>query len=250
MTTRSIERALLCIEILADSRKGWMGLTEMSNQSELDKATVSRILKTLLNLGYVEFIPEYRGYRMTAKILTVASSAMRTMSPRSELRRVMESLSQEFGETVNVGILNQNKVVYIDKIESMYLVRADLTVGMSVPLWCAGLGKAILSQRPDLVESVASELRKVTPHTISDMDHLRDELDRIREQGFAVDNEEYILGLRCVAVAIRADEEATKCAVSVAGPVSRITPSKAERIGLRMRELLVAAGLAAGCPGA
>lgn len=243
MTTRSIERALLCMEILANSAKGWMGLTEMSNQSELDKATVSRILKTLLSLGYVEFVPEYRGYRMTAKILTVASSAMRAMSPRTELRRVMESLSQEFGETVNVGILNGNKVVYIDKIESVYLVRADLTVGMSVPLWCTGLGKAILSERPDLVDLVANELRKITPHTIAEMQDLRYELNHIREQGFAVDNEEYIVGLRCVAVAIRTDEEATKCAVSVAGPVSRITLGKAEKIGLRMRELLVAAGL-------
>lgn len=247
MTTRSIERALLCMEILANSAKGWMGLTEMSNQSELDKATVSRILKTLLSLGYVEFVPEYRGYRMTAKILTVASSAMRAMSPRTELRRVMESLSQEFGETVNVGILNQNKVVYIDKIESMYLVRADLTVGMSVPLWCTGLGKAILAQRPDLVELAVTELRKITPHTISEMDHLKDELNRIRQQGFAVDNEEYIVGLRCVAVAIVGNAETTKCAVSVAGPVSRITPSKAEKIGLRMRELLIAAGLTGGC---
>ena len=247
MTTRSIERALLCMEILANSAKGWMGLTEMSNQSELDKATVSRILKTLLSLGYVEFLPEYRGYRMTAKILTVASSAMRAMSPRTELRRVMESLSQEFGETVNVGILNENKVVYIEKIESMYLVRADLTIGMSVPLWCTGLGKAILAQRPDLVRLAANELRKITSHTISEMDHLRDELDRIREQGFAVDNEEYIIGLRCVAAAIRGDEGTTKCAVSVAGPVSRITPSKAEKIGLRMRELLIAAGLTGGC---
>jgi len=225
---------MACLEAVADKPEGAIGLSEVSSKTGLDKATAQRILRSMVELGYAEYVARERGYRLTAKMLTVASAALRRRFSPAKIKEVMALLSREFGETVNLGVLNGDQVVYVDKIESTYLIRADLSSGMMVPVWCTGLGKAILAFRPDLVSEMGSRFRAFTNRSHASLEALHEDLANTRNRGFAIDDEEYISGLRCVAVPVLTEDGLVTSSVSVTGPASRMTLRHITQIGERM----------------
>jgi IclR family KDG regulon transcriptional repressor len=231
---RSIQRAFQCLEALSGNEKSSMSIVEVARATDLDKATVSRIMKTLAELGYVEYVRSQRAYRLTPKMFCIGSRTVDAQRASERTRGLMRELAAEFGETVNLGVLNGHQVVYVEKIESTFSVRADLSVGKSIPLWCTGLGKAILSWRPDLVDEIAAEIRPITSHTIGTVEELRRELEEVRSRGYAIDYEEYVPGMVCVAVPLVDPTGRVEAAMSVAGLIMRLDEESAHAIGRRM----------------
>jgi IclR family acetate operon transcriptional repressor len=135
-------------------------------------------------------------------------------------------------ETVNLVIATQDEVVYLDQVESAHLVKMFTQPGMRAPLYCTGCGKVILASRPaEAVDALlGAPMRRHTSHTITTREALEVELERIRRDGFALDNEEMEEGVRCVAVPVFDRRGAVAAALSVSGPTTRMTLQRAMSI--------------------
>jgi DNA-binding IclR family transcriptional regulator len=138
----------------------------------------------------------------------------------------MHRLSMMYKETINLGFFKNREVIHIDKIDSLEVLRMDSALGDKAPAYCTGLGKAILAFLPD--HELADYLEKVefeqlAPNTITDRGEFQAELARIRENGYAVDDEEMTIGLRCIAVPIFDHNAYPAYALSISGPAMRLT---------------------------
>jgi len=135
---------------------------------------------------------------------------------------------EKTGETVHLAILDENEVLYINKIESLKTIRMYSRVGRRGPVYCTGVGKALLAFQPShkIEEIIASGLAPQTEHTIVDPETLRRHLADVRARGYAIDNEEIEIGLRCVAAPVRDHSGNVIASISVAGPSQRLTKER------------------------
>lgn len=219
-----------------------LSLTQLQARLDLPPPTLHRLLKSLVERGYVEQNQENRHYGPGVKILEIAEAAKR--NSRFDLCRVvrpfLERLTEASGETSNLVILNDRKIVYVEQVPSPRSVRMFTAVGHRAPLYCTGAGKAILARLSEnqLDSYVATEkLERLTPHTLTSKAALTRELDSIRERGFALDNEEFEAGVRCVAAPIVDSTGRCLGAISVSGPTTRMSQHLAENLGAEVRLL-------------
>jgi DNA-binding IclR family transcriptional regulator len=154
-------------------------------------------------------------------------------------------------ETVHLGLLEGREVVYADKIECPQTIRMYSRVGRRSPLYCTALGKALLTYQaePVLRDLIRSGLPRYTARTITAASRLRAELKRIREEGYALDNEEFEEGLRCVAAPIRNHVEAVVASVGIAGPATRLEPARLPALIKYVKEAAEAVSAALGFRG-
>jgi IclR family KDG regulon transcriptional repressor len=147
---------------------------------------------------------------------------------KSIARPYLEELFAECKETVNLGIINNNEVLFLDKIITKEPLRIDLEIGKRIPGYCSGLGKAIMafSKNENLDKN---DFVKFTDKTIGSIKELQDSLDEIRKDGYAFDDEEYITGLVCIAVPILDSDGKSIAAISVAVPKARLTDESMNR---------------------
>lgn len=236
---QSVRRAFELIELLGREKE--LGISELSRLSGLNKTTVCRMLSTLEELGYTEKNGRTGGYRLTLKLLTVASSCL-SFDEKMRFHPVLKRLSNEFGETVHLVERNGDSVVYIDKYESdRNSVRMVSKVGMSQNMTTAAVGKALLAEEaPEEVRRVwdATSHEAKTPFTITDYNCFLSELEKIRSLGFAVDNEENETGVICVARAVKDSFGDYRYAVSVSAPASRMDSERIKAVSDRMAQLL------------
>ncbi len=188
-------------------------------------STVHRLLATLVDRGYVRQDPETSRYHLGSRVFALASAADVHLDVRLVARPFLERLMRAAAETANLVIATQDEVVYIDQVESAQLVKMFTQPGMRAPLYCTGCGKVILAYRPlEAIEPVlGGPLPRHTAHTISARPALEAELERIRKDGFAVDNEEMEDGVRCIAVPVFDRRGEIAAALSVSGPTTRMT---------------------------
>jgi len=220
----SLIKGFMIIELLSEFQE--MTLTELSNRLELNKSSVHRLLSTLVELGYVNKNPSNKLYRLSSKLFEVGSRSKGLLTLEEAATQVMEGLSEETQETINLAILDKGEAVYIKKIESQQPLRMDLSVGTRLPPNCTSLGKALISHLPDkeLKELFAGNtIQKMTSKSITDLRKLKAELASVRELGFAVDNEEFSPGIRCVSAPIWGPNHMVVGALSIAGPSLRFT---------------------------
>jgi DNA-binding IclR family transcriptional regulator len=227
-------RVLECFSI----REPRLGLSEIARQVGLPASTAHRILTTLRAGGFVEQDGERDQYRLGLKLLELGSVVLATMELRREAAPVVEALARESGETVHLGVFDGAQVVSIEKMDSAHGLAMNVTIGKGAPAYCTGVGKALLAYQPEaVVDQVCRRgLRRHTAHTITDPRRLRTELERVREQGYAVDNEEHDLGVRCVAAPVRNHAGAVIASLSISGPTTRITGEAIPRLAERVRE--------------
>lgn len=240
---QSVQRAFSLIELL--SREQEMGISELSRLSGLHKATVFRMLATLEALGYVRKNPKTEQYSLTLKFLTISTTGLSHYSIKKQLRPILKELSEEFGETVHLVERSGDSVVYIDKYESeQNSIRMVSHIGMEQGMTTTAVGKALLAYEPP---SEVAALWNRTEHpaktefTVTDLKAFETELEQVKQNGYAVDNEENELGVRCVAVAVADAFGARRYAVSVSAPVGRMSDEKVKKIAARMSRLLKAA---------
>ncbi|MBU2602361.1 MAG: IclR family transcriptional regulator [Actinobacteria bacterium] len=227
----SLERGLQILELL--SGEPAMSAAEVAHRLGLNRATAHRFLAALLGLGYLGKDANAR-YRVSTRLFELG---MR-MASRNDLRTVAHphllALSQIHRETVNLGQLDGGEVVHIDKVDSDEVLRVDVPIGSRAPAHCVALGKAILSVRSDIALSNLL-LQQMTDNTIIDHGLLARELESIRERGYAVDNEEYHYGLRCVAVPIVGIGERAEFAISISAPKMRMSDERVDTIQQDLR---------------
>ena len=227
-SVQSLDRAFDLLELLCRSRGG-MTIGALSAQSGLHKSTVHRLLSSMCTRGYVQRDAATSIYRAGMRLCELSGYIMDNLDVVELARVPMERLSAETGETVHLVMQEEKDIVYIHKVESgRGAIRMFSRIGMRRPLYCTGVGKAILATWPDSeVRALweASEITQWTEHTILSEEAFFREIEWVRRLGYALDNEENELGVRCIAAAIR-DYTGKVCgALSISAPLMRMSDS-------------------------
>lgn len=218
------DRLFLVLETLAES--GPMALTELSRQLELTKSTVHRLLTSLSYLDYVKQDAETGKYYLSFKILSLSNHVLERLDILDTVRPILRQLAHETGETVHFVQLDGTEAIYICKEESsINSVRMVSKIGSRVPLYCSGVGKAILAELPpDQIRRIwdRSNIGKLTPYTITDYDQFLQSLEEVRRRHYALDNEENELGVRCIAIALTDYTGSVRYGMSITAPENRM----------------------------
>lgn len=218
------------LEELAHSKP--LGLKEITHNTRIAKSTVFRILNTLVQIGYV-----IRDANRDYRISPVLGRLVNEEASNEELRRLalpyMLELRNKYGETVNLGVQQFDKMTYIEVVPSEFALRLQESRGASVPVHASALGKAVLAFSPrDVVEQLIlrNHLESVTPNTITRPEELLAEIKRVRATGFAMDRGEGSLLAVCIGAPILDGQGNAVAAMSISGPASRFNPKRDSRV--------------------
>lgn len=222
---QSVRRASHILRVLGDGHNK-QSLADISRAVKLPPSTTYRLLSTLEVEGLVERSDEDNKYRLGLELFRLGSTVVKRMRLVQEAYPFMQAVADACDETVNLGILRDFSVLYLEKIESDAPLRADLVVGSLVPAYCTGIGKALLAHLPetqlgDLL--AANTLDKVGPNCITFYTELESELEQIRSRGFSIDDEEFSAHIRAVGAPIWNHRNRVIAGIAVAGPASRLS---------------------------
>lgn len=231
----SLVRAISILEILGESDVP-LSLAELSRRMQIHKSTAHRSLMVLERMALIERTSGNR-FRLGMKLYELGTRAVQQVDLRSRIRPYFQRLSVQLGETVHLGVLQRATVVYLDKAEPHRHICMSSKTGSTNPAHCTSLGKAMLAYLPqEQVEDIVSRISFVryTPKTICSRDELMRALDRVRHRGFAVDDEEIEMGVRCVGAPIFDENNVPVAALSMSGPTARIRTNNASLIADRL----------------
>ena len=218
------DRIFRTIELLA--RSGPSGLLDISNELELNKSTVHRILNSLICMDYVKQDPDTSKYSLTFKISSLSNQVLSHNSLIDIARPYIQDLAEQTGETVHLVQMEGINAVYIDKVEAPHnSVRMVSMVGKTIPLYCSGVGKAILADMDDdQIRQIweQSELHTYTANTVTDYNTFLEVIGAIRNNGYSMDNEEMEIGVRCIAVSLGCVHHKLPYAISISAPKDRM----------------------------
>ncbi|HEY8289340.1 MAG TPA: IclR family transcriptional regulator [Acetobacteraceae bacterium] len=213
-------------------QESW-SLAELAAALRQSKPTIFRILHTLEEFGYLHKDPTTTRYTLGLRFHTLGSAAVRQEQLRWQALPPLQDLARDTGETVHVGILYDGEAICVQAVDGTRLVRMHAFVGKRTPAHASALGKVLLAHLPDgeLDGLIATRgLARFTPHTITDPPALREALHQVRANGWAIDNEEMELGLRCLGAPIT-DHTGRPCAcVAVAAPAARMDQARIEEV--------------------
>lgn len=215
-----------------------LGLSELSVRTGVTKASAFRVLSTLESRGYVGKDPHTRKYQPGPKLIALGTAVVSGLDLVRCARPTLEALHTEFRETVNLGVLSEGHILYLDMLESRQGLHTAANIGSRDPIHCTSLGKAMLACLPsDEARLLLSAMRltSTTPRTLVTIAALERELEAVRQRGFALDDEENEVGARCVGVAVCDSGRRPLAALSVSGPAWRLDDAAVERIGARLR---------------
>ncbi|WP_176086699.1 IclR family transcriptional regulator C-terminal domain-containing protein [Martelella sp. HB161492] len=230
---QSIVRALSILDRLAESDEG-LTLTELARAVGLPPSSAHRILTTLQRQRFVRFENATMCWLIGVQAFVVGSSFVRSRDVVALAIPHLRRLMKETGETVNFFMLEGEEVMCIAQVQSQQMIRAISRPGGGVEMHRSAAGKAILAQGDDRdVDAVIERtgLPRYTKNTITTPEGLRAELAKIKQLGYSVDNEEFSLGLRCIAAPVFDENGVAYAAVSIAGPASRITEQRVAALG-------------------
>lgn len=240
---QALEKALEIIDILAqqDTDEG-LGISELNDKLDLGKSTIHRLLDTLVAYQYVERL-ENNNYRLGWGLFQIGSSIPRQRKIEKIELKALKDLSNKFKETVNLGVRDGSDVIVAAKIdpETNSRLKVDSHVGEREPFNATALGKVLFSELSE--EEVRNtlkgmEFRQFTPKTITNIDDYLKEIKKVKEQGYALDDEEFYTGLTCVAMPIRGHEGNIVAALSVSGPSFRFGVDKIETVREELKKVI------------
>jgi IclR family transcriptional regulator, KDG regulon repressor len=209
-----------------------LGVTELSKRLKLHKNNVFRLLATLESRGYIEQNKATENYRLGLKSLELGQTFIKQMGLLRQAKPILERLVRECNETAYVAIFKEGYIVYLDVVETDLTVRVVSRVGSRLPAYCTAAGKVHLAHMAE--EEVDGllpnrELRAYTATTYTDREKLKKDLRKVAEQGHAIDDEDYDLGVRCVAAPIRDYTRRIVGALSISGPSMRFSDERLEK---------------------
>lgn len=212
-------RTFKIIEYLANS-DDWVSLRAMARELKLDAATVYRILSGMKEIGYVQQHPVDSRYQLTLKIASVSARVLEKVQLRQVADPIMEELTTLTNETSHLAVLEGCEFVYIHKVDNHQAIRMRSRVGQHGQLHSTSMGKSILAflpeaERNQILSSI--DFRQVTPNTITNKPQFMEQLDLIRSQGYAIDDEENEIGIRCIGAPVFDHAARVAGAVSISG---------------------------------
>ncbi len=235
---QSVDRALMLLEVISSTPEGFT-LTEIVQKTDLTKTTALRLINTLLHCGYVRREKGSYRYKLGFKVLTLSTEFQKSLQWKEEAIPFMKQLQEFSKETTNLAVLDKADVVYIERIESTHIIRASFRVGKRLPINCTALGKAMLAfMEPQKVAEIIDDMEFVvcTDKTIDNKEDFLECLKTIRREGYAIDNEENQIGVRCVAAPIFDHNDQVIAALSVSGPIMRISDGYLVQLGHKVKE--------------
>ncbi len=205
-------------------------LADICRAVDLPKPTVYRILATLEHAGWIGREPGSKRYACGERLTAIAGDVLLRSPARAARHALLEELVEQTGETCNLTIPNVNSVLYLDRVEASWPLRVALGVGSRVPLYASASGKLFLSAMPRRTRERFLRLTPLVRHTantFTEPARLARELDDIRARGYAIDNEEYLTGICCLAVPVKDAESRVVAALAVHAPVARMRVDQA-----------------------
>ncbi|HDD53126.1 MAG TPA: IclR family transcriptional regulator [Thermosulfidibacter takaii] len=221
---RAVDHALQLLSCYTEKEE--MGVTELSKKLGLHKNNVFRILATLEFRGYIEQNRKTEGYRLGPKIFELGLIFKYQMGLIKHAKPIMEEIVRRHNETVYLGVLRDIYAIYIDNVETNHTVRVVSRVGSQIPAYASAIGKVQLAHLPtDELERLLRDrkLRPYTERTIIDKNLLLEELRKVAEEGYAMDNEEFEDNVKCVAAPIRDYTRWVVAGLSISAPAFRMT---------------------------
>jgi len=235
---QSLTRALTLLERLSETPNG-LSLTDLSYQLGMPTATVHRLLSTFEEFDFTEQDAEQGLWFVGLKAFTVGNAFLHRRDIVASARPHMQALVEQCGETVNLGVIDDGEAVFISQVESREMMRMIVRLGSRSPIHASGVGKALLAHLPEQQLARILQQRGLTRYTERSIDNpaqLREELERVRQLGYALDDEEHAVGLRCVAAAIFDQNGQALAAISLSGPKARITDNRLDELGVAVRQ--------------
>ncbi|HEY7762111.1 MAG TPA: IclR family transcriptional regulator [Actinomycetota bacterium] len=228
---QSVRRALRALELI--SEHGELGVTELGRKLDVHKATASRLIATLAERGFVERDPISEKYRLGFGLISLAGAAVGGNDLVRAARPILDDLAERTHETVNLGVLSGESVVYIDQVTGTRSIVSVSWVGQRTPLHCTSNGKVLLAYATDAERErmLSTPLTRLTPRTITDLRKLRAQLAEVRARGYAQTLEELEEGLNAVAAPVRGMSGDVIAALSVSGPAFRMRAVDLPRFG-------------------
>ncbi|MBN2148746.1 MAG: IclR family transcriptional regulator [Anaerolineales bacterium] len=230
---QSLARGLKILDLLGQAQGG-ASITELAETLGVDKGSASRLVATLTRYGYAEKDQVTRRFHLGPQVVSLSRSVLARLPLREAAKPYLRQLMEVTGECAHLAVPAQDKVLYIDQVESPATLRVNAAVGTMNPLHCTALGKALLAfgglDLPDRLESF-------TPRTITDPEALHRHLDEVRRQGYAVDDEEFDPGVRCVAVAVFDYRGKVVGSIGISGPATRLTPERLPALAATVVEI-------------
>lgn len=240
-TVQSIDRALNILECIAKDPAG-VRLSDIASETELAVSTTHRLLTTLEARGYLQIDPISNRWLIGQKCYSVGSAFHGHQNYVAPALPFLRLLRDKTRETANLGIINQGEIISIAQVESREIMRAIAAPGGRVPLINSGMGKAIMAQWPD--DAILNHTNNIgfniaTKNSIQTHSHLMNQIKNIRNKGFAIDDEEFVSGMRCVAAHVALPNAEPRLALSISGLSIRVPHEKAMKIGVIVKEMAI-----------
>jgi IclR family KDG regulon transcriptional repressor len=230
---QSLARGLRILDLLSQAQDG-VSITELAEELSIDKGSASRLVATLANSGYAEKDEVTRRFHLGPQVVALSRSVLTRLPLREVAKPFLRQMMELTGECAHLAVLAKGKALYIDQVESPATLRVNAQVGTMNPLHCTALGKILLAfgdtPIPELLESH-------TARTITDKNKLKQELDHIRQQGYAIDDEEFDSGIRCVAVPAMDYRGKLAGALGISGPSTRMTRERLPELAVSVVEI-------------
>lgn len=232
-TNQSVEKALQIIEVMASARDA-QRLADIAQRVQMPASTTLRMLNTLVQQGYAYQDPDTLRYRLTLRFAQIGSQINAQFSIRDIVHPYLQKLSHTLDESACLAIEEDMEVIYLDVVDGPDgMLKITQRIGKRAPMHSTGVGKLMLTQySKEQLQTLASTkgFARLTPHTATSLPMLEAELAATRQRGYALDDEECELGARCVATPILDFQGKIVAAISISGPISRMTLQRTEEI--------------------
>lgn len=235
--TQSITRAFAVLNAFREA-SGDLGVVELAEQLGLTLSTAHRIARALVLEGYLAQEVDRERYRLGPQALLLGQAAQRALG-MDLARPVLRQLAERTGESVNLGLLDGDHAVVIQRVDSNQPLRFSMEVGARIELHATSMGKSLLAFNDSLaayVDSLDADLPRLTLKTHSTVDSLRADLAQIARQGWSTDDEESIAGVRCVAAPVLDGAGQARAAVAIQAPAVRMPDERFAELGPKVRE--------------
>lgn len=243
---QSVDRALQILEILA--QRGDAGVTDIAGDLGVHKSTASRLLSALLSRNLVEQVSDRGRYRLGMGLVRLAGTVSSNLDTVSGSRSVTRSLADQYGETVNIAVLDDNRVLYVDQVAGSHIMTMRSWLGQIVPIHCTATGKALVAWLPDKERksTFPKKFEKLSTNTITSELAFEKELEKVRKLGYAIADEEMEDGFTAVAAPIRDSHQDVVATIVVSGPTTRMHKLGLDLVG---QNLAKAGAQLSGIPG-
>jgi IclR family transcriptional regulator, acetate operon repressor len=245
---QSVDRAMAILDVLGEDEEGYR-LRDLAIRTGLSPSTVHRLLTTLERRRFVEFDQSEGAWHVGRQVFSIGSAFVRRRNFVAPALPFLKRLRDLTHETANLGVADDGEVVVLTQVESREIMRAITRVGGRAPMATSGLGKAILAtySEADVAAIIRRHgMRRLTPNSAIRAGDLRERLNQVQRDGYALDDEEYLAGLRCVAAVVYNDQAEAMAAISVSGLSSRVDRERLPALGKLVRQVARELTLALG----